>query len=142
MRYAIFSHDANPKVDRPSFKISRARGDALLSAGEAYRISPRELQLAPPRILEDLYDFGTTSDKKHGDITAGESKANAEWRAKARNSRYVHLAHQKVVQWPLVNESCSGAKAIMVRPKVQLNEPILSVRRDSTGIFVERVREV
>jgi hypothetical protein len=109
MNYPIYSHDANPNVDRKLCRKSRAYCDELVLKGDAYWLPNHSgVHLFPPTVRavegkKPKDSFHVKSIDTAAAITARENRLNAEFRPGVkRNPGAVLRAHQKYEVWPEV----------------------------------------
>jgi hypothetical protein len=109
MNYPIYSHDANPNVDRKLCRKSRAYCDDLVLKGDAYWLPNHSgIHLLPPVVRtvagkKAKDSFHIKSVETTAAITAQENSLNAEFRPGVkRNLPAVLRAHQKYEVWPEV----------------------------------------
>jgi hypothetical protein len=50
---SVYSHDSDPAIDSPRFRISRHEAEQRLAAGYVRFISPTQVQLKPPLVQPD-----------------------------------------------------------------------------------------
>lgn len=121
MRFSVFAHSSNPKIDTPVCRKSRTYCATLLERGEATVLVDEKgrmcgIHLSPPKDSNTapLDDSNLKSFNSKATLTCRESELNVQFlrleTTDNKNSAACIRAHQKFVMWPRIGDT----KAIRV----------------------------